>query len=71
MTNSEARAMMAGLAKAPGDHPEAGGFQAARELADPRGQMAALDQIIRDTARTSPVAGSLAAGHIAYVTRSA
>lgn len=65
------RYAVAGLAKPPGDHPETGGFQAARALADPRGQMAALDKIIRDTARTRRVSGSLEAGHVAYVTRSA
>lgn len=60
-----------GLAKAPGDYPLTGGFQAAREPADPEAQMAALDKIIRATARTRRVAGSVAEGRAAYVTRSA
>ncbi len=66
-----ARYKIEGLAKAPGDHPETGGFQAAREVADPLAQMAALDKIIRATARTKRVAGNVDEGHVAYVTRSA
>ncbi|OWY04748.1 hypothetical protein B6V73_02730 [Thioclava sp. JM3] len=60
-----------GLAKAPGDHPETGGFQAVRDVSDPPAQMAALDKIIRGTARTKRVAGSADEGYAAYVTRSA
>ncbi|KEO56478.1 DUF1499 domain-containing protein [Thioclava pacifica] len=66
-----ARFVVAGRAKSPGDHPEPGGFQAAREVEDPQVQMVALDKIIRATARTRRVEGSPEAGQVAYVTRSA
>jgi len=36
----------------------------------PGGDLAALDQIVRATPRTVVLAGSVAAGHITYVTRS-
>lgn len=66
-----ARFSVEGLAKPTGDHPETGGFQAVREVAEPQAQMTALDKIIRATARTRRVEGSPEAGQAAYVTRSA
>jgi hypothetical protein len=65
-----ARFAVDGRTKPPGDYPEAGGFQGARALTDPAAAMGALDRIIRATARTQQVAGSVAAGHASYVTRS-
>ena len=66
-----ARFAVSGLAKPSGDYPETGGFQAARTPSDPAAAMNALDRIIRATARTRRVAGSVGAGHASYVTRSA
>ncbi|WP_417808064.1 DUF1499 domain-containing protein [Thioclava sp.] len=66
-----ARYAVGGLAKPPGDYPETGSFQAARTPSDPVAAMSALDRIIRASARTRQVAGSLEAGHASYVTRSA
>ncbi|MBN2741162.1 MAG: DUF1499 domain-containing protein [Rhodobacteraceae bacterium] len=65
-----ARFAVNGLAKPPGDYPETGGFQGARTPGDPAAAMDALDRIIRATARTRQVAGSVGAGHASYVTRS-
>ncbi|KEO60626.1 DUF1499 domain-containing protein [Thioclava indica] len=65
-----ARYAVDGLSKPPGDYPETGGFQGARKPSDPAASMSALDRIIRATARTQQVAGSVAAGHASYVTRS-
>lgn len=47
----------------------AGGLR--RVLPGQAGDLAALDAIIRATPRTRIIAGSVAAGHVTYVTRSA
>lgn len=55
-----------------GDWPMAGGFEAVRAVeGDPQAALARLDAIIRATPRTKPLAGSVAEGHVSYVTRSA
>lgn len=41
-----------------------------REDADPMGSLKRLDQLIRATARTKRIAGSVEAGRVTYVTRS-
>lgn len=57
--------------QAAGDYPSKGGIVAVRDVSDPKAQMVALDKIIRASARTRVLNGSVATGHISYVTRSA
>lgn len=54
-----------------GDWPTAGGFEAVRAVAGgPQEVLARLDAIILATPRTHHLAGSVAEGHVSYVTRS-
>jgi len=57
--------------RAEGDWPEAGGFEAVRQVAEPAARMAELDRMILSTARTRRLEGSVEEGLITYVTRSA
>lgn len=54
-----------------GDWPEAGGFEAVRQLPDPKARLVELDKIIRATPRTELLEGSPEEGLLTYVTRSA
>lgn len=55
-----------------GDWPMPGGFEAVRAVeGDPQQVLARLDTIIRDTPRTTVLAGAVGEGHVSYVTRSA
>lgn len=54
-----------------GDWPEPGGFEAVRQLPDPKARLVELDKIIRATARTELLEGSPEEGLLTYVTRSA
>lgn len=55
---------------APGDYVERGAFKTVRAVADAQATMAALDEIIRATPRTTVLAGAVEEGLITYVTRS-
>lgn len=53
-----------------GDWPEAGGFEAVRQLPDPQARLAELDRIIRASPHTSCLEGAPEEGFVTYVTRS-
>lgn len=53
-----------------GDFTAEGSFTVVRDAPDAAAQLHRLDTIIRDTPRTSRIAGSVESGRITYVTRS-
>lgn len=54
-----------------GDWPETGGFEAVRQVPDPKARLVELDRVIRAEPRTTLLEGSPDEGLITYVTRSA
>lgn len=54
-----------------GDWPEAGAFEAVRQVPDPKARLVELDGIIREAAQTEALDGTPDEGLMSYVTRSA
>ena len=54
----------------PGDHRAGNGFTAVRAVAEPAEALRALSEVAETAARTTRLAGSVAGGHVSYVTRS-
>lgn len=56
--------------RAPGTYPQAGAFTIVREVDDPQATLVRLHAIIRETPRTTVLAGSVDEGMVTYITRS-